>query len=122
MDMWFQVQEAALNYAEPTEFRQYFHSRITDEELTELAKQIRMEQDRQGNYEGAIITAVELSDTYFYAVSEDAFIVSVNVDYETQNVAHMSGTWSGKIAVVSDETGWQIYEKYNNGFFTLAEE
>lgn len=121
MDIWKQVQTAALNYAEPSEFRQFFHERITDEEIEELAKQIRMEQDLRGNYEGASITDVKVSDTYFCAIDYYTFIISTDVAYQSLNENHPSGTCTGKIAITAYEGGWQIYENYDNSFFTLVE-
>lgn len=120
-NIWQSVQNAAFNYADPAEFREYFHDRITDEELEKLAKQIRMEQDLRGNYENATVTKVTIPDWYFCSIDYNTFILPVAVRYETTNPDHASGTRTSKLTVTYTENGWQIYETYDNSFFTLME-
>lgn len=122
LDTWQQVQAAALNYAEPEEFRQFFHREVTDEEIEELAKQIRMEHDLRGDYEGAYITDIRIPDTYFCAVDYWTFIVPVVMDYRSLNEEHATGTCTSKIVVTATADGWKICENYDNCFFTLAKE
>lgn len=121
LNTWQQVQTAALNYAEPAAFRQFFHSRISNEEIEELAKQIRMEHDLRGNYEGAVLTNLTIPDSSFCATDYDTFILPVTLDYQSSNENHATGTCSSKVAVTRYAGSWQIYEKYDNSFFTLVE-
>lgn len=121
LDTWSQVQAAALNYAEPAELRQFLHENITDEEIEELTKQIRMEHDLRGDYEGAYLTNIKVNGAYFYALDYDTFIVSIVVKYESANEKHATGTCISSIAIKAVEDGWQIFETYDNRFFTLKE-
>ena len=119
LKMWEQVQTAALNYAEPEEFREFFDEKITDDEIEELAKQIRMEQDLRGDYENAHLTGMTISDEYFTALDYNTFVVRTIADYESSNEDNTSGVCNGEIAIRATSDGWLIYDLQDARFFTL---
>ncbi len=121
-DYWYRIREAAMNYADPSEIRQYFDERVNNDEIEELLRQIRTEIGKRGEQEGALINKIRTTEGgLFCPVAYDTFLIEFEIDYTTINPEKPSGTCKCKLGIIITDEGWKVYENYDNRFFTLAD-